>query len=109
MNCGKQASKFSQGAGHYTGKAQSAGLASSRPCVGWPQCQRYWVKRSFEDAKGQRGMADYQVQKWSAWHHHMALVMMAMLFMLEERVIQKERFLKPVVVLASTAVSAILP
>ena len=31
-------------------------------------------------------MADYQVKKWSAWHHHMALVMMAMLFMLSERI-----------------------
>jgi hypothetical protein len=30
-------------------------------------------------------MADYQVRKWRAWHHHMALVLMAMLFMLEER------------------------
>jgi hypothetical protein len=29
--------------------------------------------------------ADYQVRKWSGWHHHMALVFMAMLFMLEER------------------------
>ena len=31
-------------------------------------------------------MADYQVRKWQAWHHHMALVFMAMLFMLEERI-----------------------
>lgn len=31
-------------------------------------------------------MADYQFRKWSAWHHHMALVMMAMLFMLDERI-----------------------
>jgi SRSO17 transposase len=31
-------------------------------------------------------MADYQVLGWVAWHHHMALVMMAMLFMLIERI-----------------------
>jgi hypothetical protein len=30
-------------------------------------------------------MADYQVRKWSGWHHHMAMVMIAMLFMAEER------------------------
>jgi len=30
-------------------------------------------------------MADYQVRPWNGWHHHMALVMMAMLFMLTER------------------------
>ncbi|QVL46984.1 MAG: IS701 family transposase [Thiocapsa sp.] len=49
------------------------------------QAQRYWVERAFQDGKSECGMADYQVRKWSAWHHHMALVLMAMLFMLEER------------------------
>lgn len=53
------------------------------------QRQRYWVERVFEDAKGTCGLADYQVQKWSGWHHHIALVMMAMLFMLSERVAQQ--------------------
>jgi SRSO17 transposase len=54
------------------------------------QRQRFWIERSFEDGKSESGMADYQVRGWLAWHHHMALVMMAMLFMLEERLIQKE-------------------
>ena len=49
------------------------------------QRQRYWVERVFEDGKGTCGMADYQVQKWSGWQHHMALVMMALYFMLTER------------------------
>ncbi|MBK9663141.1 MAG: hypothetical protein IPO71_08935 [Nitrosomonas sp.] len=26
-------------------------------------------------------MADYQVRRWNAWHHHMALVMLATLFL----------------------------
>jgi hypothetical protein len=30
-------------------------------------------------------MADYQPRKWPSRHHHMALVSMAMLFMVEER------------------------
>jgi len=50
------------------------------------QSQRYWIERSFEDAKSECGMADYQVRKWQGWHHHMALVLMTMLFMLEERI-----------------------
>jgi SRSO17 transposase len=54
------------------------------------QRQRFWIERSFEDGKSECGMADYQVRGWRAWHHHMALVMMAMLFMLEERLLQKE-------------------
>ncbi len=60
--------------------------------LAWMQLQRYWVERAFEDAKGECGMADYQVRKWSAWHHHMALVMMAMLFMLSERIRHKDTY-----------------
>ncbi|MEE4266365.1 MAG: IS701 family transposase [Desulfobacteraceae bacterium] len=58
----------------------------------WMQLQRYWIERAFEDAKSECGMADYQVRKWSAWHHHMALVMMAMLFMLNERIRHKKTY-----------------
>lgn len=60
--------------------------------LGWMQRQRYWVERTFEDGKSECGMADYQVRKWNAWHHHMALVMMAMLFMLSERIYHKETY-----------------
>lgn len=54
------------------------------------QRQRFWIERSFEDGKSETGLADYQVRGWLAWHHHMALVMMAMLFMLEERLLHKQ-------------------
>jgi len=50
------------------------------------QAQRHWVERTFEDAKSELGMAQYEVRTWRGWHHHMALVSMAMLFMLKERV-----------------------
>jgi SRSO17 transposase len=50
------------------------------------QGQRYWVERAFEDAKGECGLADYQVQGWRAWHHHVTMVMLAMLFIAEQRV-----------------------
>ena len=58
--------------------------------LGFMQRQRFWVERTFEDGKSECGMADYQVRKWSAWHHHMALVMMAMLFMLSEKINHKD-------------------
>lgn len=60
--------------------------------LAWMQFQRYWVERAFEDAKSQCGMADYQVRKWSGWHHHMALVMMAMAFMLNERLSHQDTY-----------------
>ena len=50
------------------------------------QGQRYWVERTFEDAKGECGLADYQVLGWRAWHHHVTMVMVAMLFIAEQRV-----------------------
>ena len=46
------------------------------------QSSRYWIERAFQDAKGNCGMAEYMVRNWNAWHHHMALVMLAMLILL---------------------------
>ena len=54
------------------------------------QSQRFWIEDTFRNAKGSVGMADYQTRTWRAWHHHMALVAMALLFMLEERLLHKE-------------------
>jgi SRSO17 transposase len=68
---------------------QKASTSTQR--LSWMQRQRYWVERCFEDGKSQCGMADYQVRLWKAWHHHMALVMMAMVFMLSERLNMKEQ------------------
>lgn len=58
--------------------------------LAYMQGQRYWIERAFQDAKTHCGMADYQVRGWRGWHHHMVLVMLAMLFHLEERLHQKE-------------------
>jgi SRSO17 transposase len=50
------------------------------------QGDRYWVERAFEDAKGECGLADYQALGWRSWHHHVTIVMLAMLFIVEQRV-----------------------
>lgn len=60
--------------------------------LGFMQAQRYWVEKNFKDAKNEVGLNEYQVRGWKGWHHHMALVMMAMLFMLEERLLNKEDY-----------------
>ena len=50
------------------------------------QASRHFVERAFEDAKSACGMADYQVRGWNGWHHHMALVMVALMFLAKERI-----------------------
>jgi SRSO17 transposase len=59
------------------------------------QASRHFVERAFEDAKSACGMADYQVRGWLAWHHHMALVLVAHLFLAKERLALRDshRFL----------------
>ena len=54
------------------------------------QAARHFVERAFEDAKGACGMADYQVRGWQAWHHHMALVMVALMFLAKERLANRD-------------------
>lgn len=49
------------------------------------QGQRFWIEHAFQEAKSQLGMAQYQVRVWRGWHHHMALVALAMLFTLGEQ------------------------
>jgi len=49
------------------------------------QNQRFWIEHSFHEAKSQTGMAQYQVRVWQGWHHHMALVCLATLFMDETK------------------------
>jgi SRSO17 transposase len=50
------------------------------------QSQRYWVERTFDDAKNEIGMSDYQIRKWLGWHHHHALVFMAGLYLLKQKI-----------------------
>ena len=54
------------------------------------QGQRYWVERVFEDAKGECGLADYQALGWRAWHHHVTMVLLRMLFIAERRAAHHE-------------------
>jgi SRSO17 transposase len=60
------------------------------PRLAFMQGQRYWVEHTLRNGKQEVGLGDYQVRGWRGWHHHMALVMMAMLFMLEEKILHQE-------------------
>ena len=54
-------------------------------CLVYMQGQRYLIERVFQDSKNQCGLGEYQARGWRSWHHHMTMVIMAMLFMLEQR------------------------
>lgn len=54
------------------------------------QCSRYWVERCFDDSKNELGMSGYQVTGWLSWQHHMALVMMAGLYILNIKLEQQD-------------------
>lgn len=41
---------------------------------------RFRVEEYFEDGKTHLGMADYEARAWTSWHHHMALVALAHLY-----------------------------
>lgn len=56
------------------------------PRLAFMQGQRYFVEQSFREAKQELGMDQYQVRGYGAWHKHMALVMMAQLFVQQEKV-----------------------
>jgi SRSO17 transposase len=42
------------------------------------------IEECFERAKGEAGLADYQVRNWIAWHHHQTLWLLAAWFLNRE-------------------------
>jgi SRSO17 transposase len=46
---------------------------------------RWRVEEFFEDAKGQLGMGHYEARSWTSWHHHMSLVALAHLYVVQTR------------------------
>lgn len=42
---------------------------------------RWRIEECFETAKGEVGLAQYEVRKWTAWHRHMTLAMWAHAFL----------------------------
>jgi SRSO17 transposase len=64
--------------------------ATTTERLAFMQAQRYWVEHALRNAKSEVGMADYQLRLWQGWHHHMTMVMLALLFMFEVRRKHKE-------------------
>jgi hypothetical protein len=56
----------------------------------YQQAQRFWVEQSIRDCKMGLGLDEYQVRKWRAWHHHVALTLLAGLYCLKMRLQNRE-------------------
>jgi SRSO17 transposase len=46
---------------------------------------RHHIEQAFQFAKGECGLAHYEVRSWVGWHHHMTLSMLALWFLTFER------------------------
>lgn len=46
---------------------------------------RHYIEQSLQEAKGEVGLAEYEVRSWVGWHHHMTLSMLALYFLVRER------------------------
>ena len=46
---------------------------------------RWQIEVGFESAKGECGLADYEVRTWDAWHRHITLVLLAHAFLVVMR------------------------
>jgi SRSO17 transposase len=51
----------------------------------WAHAERHRVEQTFQEAKGETGLAHYEVRGWDGWHHHMTLSLLALWFLLSER------------------------
>ena len=43
--------------------------------------QRWWIEQSFELAKGEVGLDQYEVRRWDGWYRHMTLAMFALAYL----------------------------
>ncbi len=79
-----------------TGERQADGtfkhdyyLSNADPGVPSPELARvskaaHRIEECFQHAKGEAGLADYQVRNWAAWHHHQSLSLLAAWFLNQE-------------------------
>jgi SRSO17 transposase len=71
----------------------NAPLATTQEQLAKHQGQRHFIERNFQNSKSHLGMADYQMRQWVGWHRHMAMVALAGLFVMEERMLSGKRSL----------------
>lgn len=71
----------------------NAPIDTSHQQLAIQQGQRHFIERNFQNSKSHLGMSDYQMRQWKGWHRHMAMVALAGLFVMEERLLSGEQSL----------------
>jgi SRSO17 transposase len=51
--------------------------------LGQVASRRWTIETGFEHAKGEAGLDEYEVRGWLGWYHHVALALLASLFLLQ--------------------------
>jgi SRSO17 transposase len=60
-------------------------IASDPPVeMAWVYKAEHRIEECIKQAKGEAGLADYQVRAWEGWHHHQCLSLLASWFLTEE-------------------------
>ena len=60
---------------------------STRRCENSPACfgAEHRIEECLRRAKGEAGLAQYQVRTWKGWHHHQTLTLLATWFLTQEK------------------------
>lgn len=59
--------------------------------LAYRQCKRYFVEKSFREAKKELGLNEYQTRSEESWNKHMAMVMLGQLFLNDEKIYHYEQ------------------
>ena len=68
----------------------NAPAQTSTQRLAYQQSQRFWVEQAIRDAKDGLGLDEYQIRKWNGWQHHVALTLLAGLYVLKTRLEHRE-------------------
>lgn len=59
--------------------------------LAYRQCKRYFVEKAFREGKKELGLNEYQTRSEESWNKHMAMIMLAQLFLNEEKITHYEQ------------------
>lgn len=70
----------------------NAPIDTSLQTMAWRKSHRYFIERSNQDAKSELGWDEFQAIKYRAWHHQLAITILASWFIADTRLDWMERF-----------------